>query len=149
MQNTSVSVADKIASYEFSSIVAHALKENPELVQTLSAVVEDYKSFIRLIVECPNANLAVPSKAVDALWHSHILHTRNYAQFCRLLGVDFIHHSPHSATTSQAEKATSRQNLIDASVKVFGSNVFTITNETSEEDCNACKGECNVPVTDD
>lgn len=146
MQIASVSLADKISSYDFSSVVAHAAKENPELVPLLSAALTEYKAFMQLSVECAGVKLAVPSKVVDAIWHSHILHTREYLQFCRSLGVDFIHHSPHSATTTKEEKEQTMQNLIAASVRLFGSNVFHTVAQSDCDDCNVdvdCSSSCD------
>ncbi|GAA3634468.1 hypothetical protein GCM10022420_004140 [Streptomyces iranensis] len=35
-----------------------------------------------------------PSKAVDIGWHTFLLHTRDYADFCQRVAGHFIHHVP-------------------------------------------------------
>jgi hypothetical protein len=41
---------------------------------------------------------------LDELWHTFILFTSSYANFCRLLGGGFIHHLPESPKTETANK---------------------------------------------
>lgn len=47
--------------------------------------------------------VAMPSDAVDALWHSMILHTHEYEHFCRHALGRFLHHSPNGAPSRSAE----------------------------------------------
>ena len=41
--------------------------------------------------------MAMPSHAVDALWHALILDTRAYAEFCQRAFGRMLHHRPHAA----------------------------------------------------
>lgn len=36
-----------------------------------------------------------PSYEIDEVWHAHILHTRDYIQFCNEVFNEYLHHSPH------------------------------------------------------
>jgi hypothetical protein len=36
----------------------------------------------------------VPARDIDKVWHQHILHTRDYAEDCRRVFGDFVHHAP-------------------------------------------------------
>src|SRR6185436_8464701 len=38
--------------------------------------------------------VAMPSQAVDDLWHEFILYTRDYEQFCKRAFGHFMHHTP-------------------------------------------------------
>src|ERR1700741_1564586 len=49
--------------------------------------------FLRICAEAPGTPYA-PSPIVDIGWHTFILYTREYAQFCQRLAGRFIHHSP-------------------------------------------------------
>jgi hypothetical protein len=44
--------------------------------------------------------LAVPSDAVDLVWHAFLLFTRDYSEFCDMLGWGFIHHTPTTSRSS-------------------------------------------------
>jgi hypothetical protein len=46
--------------------------------------------------------VAMPSKAVDAMWHEFILHTKAYQQWCELALGHFLHHTPAEALGRQA-----------------------------------------------
>ena len=37
---------------------------------------------------------AMYSPKVDAIWHTHILYTKEYAAFCSEVFVRFVHHTP-------------------------------------------------------
>lgn len=41
---------------------------------------------------------------LDELWHTFIIFTKKYADFCRVMGVDFIHHLPDRPKASKKEK---------------------------------------------
>lgn len=43
-----------------------------------------------------NQPLPVPSQEVDAMWHAHILHTREYNSYCVARYGGIIHHIPNS-----------------------------------------------------
>ena len=53
-----------------------------------------------------------PSRAVDIGWHTFILHTLDYAEFCQRVAGRFIHHNPtrggdvRSGTTLEAVQQT-------------------------------------------
>jgi hypothetical protein len=46
--------------------------------------------------------VAMPSRAVDAMWHEFILHTRGYRDWCDLALGRFLHHTPAEALGPQA-----------------------------------------------
>lgn len=50
--------------------------------------------------------VAMPSQAVDELWHEFILHTQSYDRFCRKAFGRFLHHSPAVILTSDRQKNT-------------------------------------------
>jgi hypothetical protein len=47
--------------------------------------------------------VAMPSKAVDAMWHEFILHTKGYEAWCSLALGHFLHHTPAEALGSKAK----------------------------------------------
>ncbi len=47
--------------------------------------------------------VAMPSKAVDAMWHEFILHTRAYRDWCDTALGWFLHHTPAEALGPQAQ----------------------------------------------
>lgn len=49
--------------------------------------------------------VAMPSKAVDAMWHEFILHTRAYEAFCRRAFGRLLHHTPAEALAAEPNRA--------------------------------------------
>lgn len=47
--------------------------------------------------------VAMPSRAVDAMWHEFILHTRGYRDWCDLVLGRFLHHTPAEALGPKAD----------------------------------------------
>ena len=57
------------------------------------AAVEEYRRFCFLAVMCPHQ--VTPSEEVDAVWHLHLLHTRDYWEvFCPQVLRYSLHHGP-------------------------------------------------------
>jgi hypothetical protein len=54
----------------------------------------EYRRFLALKVIHPDTAL-VPSKQVDAIWHSHILDTRAYREDCQAMFGRFMDHYPY------------------------------------------------------
>jgi hypothetical protein len=48
--------------------------------------------------------VAMPSRAVDAMWHEFILHTRAYRDWCDLALGRFLHHTPAEALGADAQR---------------------------------------------
>jgi hypothetical protein len=52
------------------------------------------KQFFRAYHRGAYRNVAMPSQAVDVLWHEFILYTKAYDDFCRRAFGRFLHHTP-------------------------------------------------------
>lgn len=48
--------------------------------------------------------VAMPSKAVDAMWHEFIVHTAAYGSWCQLALGRFVHHTPAEALGLKADR---------------------------------------------
>jgi hypothetical protein len=46
-----------------------------------NTATNEYYRFLQLYAKYPGNNI-VPGKAIDELWHDHILHTQLYMDFC-------------------------------------------------------------------
>jgi hypothetical protein len=57
------------------------------------AVLAEYEKF--MYIKIKGGDDCTPSKKVDAMWHAHILSTREYFAFCeRYNNKEYIHHNP-------------------------------------------------------
>lgn len=62
-------------------------------------IVLALRDFYAVFLRAGGKPVGMPSRAVDALWHEHILHTRHYRDFCRRAfgRFRFLHHTPAAA----------------------------------------------------
>ncbi|CDR10219.1 glycine-rich domain-containing protein [Streptomyces iranensis] len=83
-----------------------------------------------------------PSKAIDIGWHTFILHTRDYADFCQHVAGHFIHHVPTDPEEGEhGTAAAARQRTLDA-IATAGYAVDTdLWPEAA--DCSQCHAGCS------
>jgi len=86
---------DFVNTYDFASAVHKALDRHPEIYGS-GLAVEGLRQWFRLHARTASF-LAMPSRAVDVLWHEFIVDTVEYASFCENAYGRFIHHVPDSS----------------------------------------------------
>ena len=52
-----------------------------------------YRNYLTLALKYPDKTLP-PSKDIDEVWHTHVLHTEQYAADCDAIFGKFMHHIP-------------------------------------------------------
>ncbi len=60
----------------------------------------------QFFMSCLRSNkkfVAMPSRAVDAMWHEFILHTKGYKDWCSVALGRFLHHTPAEALGAKAK----------------------------------------------
>lgn len=58
------------------------------------SVEKQYRAFLILHLRYPN-KIHVPTKSIDAFWHTHILDTRKYMDDCNMIFGHYLHHFPY------------------------------------------------------
>lgn len=69
----------------------------PQYADRFDEAVQELRKFLAL-PKTSDGPLAAMSHAVDGLWHTFIVHTPQYAQFCDANYGRFLHHQPRSDT---------------------------------------------------
>ncbi|GAA4196645.1 hypothetical protein GCM10022252_44310 [Streptosporangium oxazolinicum] len=77
----------------FSRLTARIAIDHPEHAHQADVIMEQALAFLAACAVRPTARLA-PSEIVDIGWHTFILYTREYAEFCQETAGRFIHHNP-------------------------------------------------------
>lgn len=91
----------------------------------------------------------VPSGLVDIGWHTFILYTREYAEFCDHLAGRFIHHVPNDAPDMPAEKAS----LVDVRTRTLDAIAragYAVDHELwtfTAGNCSSCHEEGNCSAS--
>lgn len=80
-------------------------------------IVEEFKKFLKLVLK-QDKPLAMIGKGIDELWHTFIIHTPQYREFCEEVFGEFIDHQPHGPQTPVPEEALT--NFFEIYPKEFG-----------------------------
>lgn len=85
-----------IDSYSWpQGLVAKLRRHHPNLsAEQIDRIGLGLKQFFRAYHRGGYRNVAMPSQAVDVLWHEFILYTKAYDDFCRRAFGRFLHHTP-------------------------------------------------------
>jgi hypothetical protein len=65
----------------------------------VNGAVNEYCRFLFLRKNFPDRSIC-PGFCVDEVWHDHILHTKNYIDFCEKMFGEYLHHIPKDLTTN-------------------------------------------------
>jgi hypothetical protein len=83
-----------------------ALQHEEMRTEEVRAVEAATRQWFRVVARRPKARLSMPSVAVSDLWHELVLHTGEYAAFCKSAFGRFLPHDPVSAITSTGARST-------------------------------------------
>ncbi len=98
LMNTLQARLQYLDGYDFEYLRSRYTEDHPEYATFFDEAVEELRKFYKLTTSSAGP-LAVLSKKVDALWHTHVLHTPQYRRFSDELLGTYIDHQPHSEQT--------------------------------------------------
>ncbi len=96
-----------VRSHPFPAYLRDKLRAHyPQVTATQALEVErGLRQFFLASAMAQGRFVAMPSKAVDAMWHEFILHTRAYDSFCRKTFGRMLHHTPAEALAAEPDRA--------------------------------------------
>ncbi|MFI0372932.1 glycine-rich domain-containing protein [Actinomadura sp. 1N219] len=100
-------------------------------------------AFLKACALNPGAGLA-PSRTVDVGWHTFVLYTREYAEFCHRVAGRFIHHTPNDNHTSDGT-ADGEAASIGTTVEAMRAASLPVDIDlwASAGDCSQCHQGCH------
>ena len=103
-------------------------KENGFTQEQSESVLQETLVFLSMVGSNPGCP-STPSKLVDVGWHTFILYTREYAEFCRDNFGRFIHHCPTDTPELQEGSQTSQATVdfMAANGIVFDPELWSVT----------------------
>ena len=88
------------------------LRAHPHLDEAGTVLVaEGLRQWYRVAQLARGRAVAMPSQAVDDLWHAHIVCTRAYGAFCTQAFGRFLHHQPEAAMRPETAARNRGANL--------------------------------------
>jgi hypothetical protein len=106
-----------LAAYDFGFLEDRYSSDYPNHAPAFDRYTEELRKFLELPLHC-DGPLAAMSNGVDALWHTFINHTPQYAAFCDDVYGEFLHHQPRSEKFPVPVEAIS--NTYTLFPKIFG-----------------------------
>lgn len=129
---------------EMVKIKLQDAEEGPGLTEEqCNEAEEEYKRFLQLNKKFPELPI-VPHRAMDLMWHQHILDTRAYHKDCETIFGTYFHHFPYFGIRSEEDK----KDLVDAFEetqllyeKEFGEKMIKLNFSWCTSKCNS-SGKC-------
>ena len=114
---------DEIEKLCFDKYLEKMQQENPLddwNSDKFQIAVSEYKRFLTLKRLYPGLSLS-PTKLMDAVWHSHILDTKQYHLDCGRIYGKYLHHSPQFGLSKNSQQTEAKENLLRLYKQNFGS----------------------------
>jgi hypothetical protein len=117
MESTWIEFKTLLNSYDFS-FVREKLRNDGNFDEAeIDRAEQEFRKFMALVIR-HDGPLAMIDKRVDEFWHSLILFTPQYRQFCTDVMGFFVDHQPRTSTTPVPIGAIS--NFVSAYTKEYG-----------------------------
>jgi hypothetical protein len=99
-----------VSGYAFPGVLREKLREeHPDLTEReAAAVLEGLRAWFMVALHADGATIGMPSRVVDDAWHTFILLTRHYAEFCDEAFGRFLHHAPTELLDTPTEDGLRR-----------------------------------------
>jgi hypothetical protein len=129
-----------LVSSELFDRLVRRIVQDDDIEQALAVrIVDQALAFLYACAKAPNTPLR-PSKTVDIGWHTFVLHTHAYAQFCDTVAGRFIHHEPEEFESPTRPRDTLAPTV--NTMTVLGLVVDAELWMQGSADCSQCHGGC-------
>ncbi|MFB7476235.1 glycine-rich domain-containing protein [Kitasatospora sp. NPDC056184] len=117
----------------FERMATRIAREEETDLALAERVMDQALAFLGACALNPGAGLA-PSSLVDIGWHTFILHTTDYAEFCRSLSGRFLHHVPTDGPgeSTKGIGIAATVSVIEASGYAVDPELWSMSAECSE-----------------
>ncbi|MHA7841207.1 MAG: glycine-rich domain-containing protein [Gammaproteobacteria bacterium] len=97
MESNSVSavIKDYIFTVDLSAVEDRLVNIDGWKRKYAKEACKQYRNYIFLRKKYGPEHELPPSVEMDDVWHAHVLHTRDYFDFCNTIFGEYLHHDPH------------------------------------------------------
>lgn len=136
-------------SINLDEIMARAHKKIPKI--DIDRIKLEYQRFLVLAftsLDPKNRFTCRPSPTIDIVWHEHILSTKQYEADCKLIGGQFLHHTPETKPSDDDKEKkdlikTDHKYMLDQYKLLFGENapsdIWGINADEQDKDSSLLK----------
>lgn len=116
-----------VLSLDLSQVFARLVNIEGWKKREAEEAITQYRNYLFLRKKYPH-NTLPPSRDIDEVWHAHILHTKEYRQFCASFFGGYLDHDPHLTEEGSLEKLQySFTKTQDLYFQEFGSPIYQVT----------------------
>ncbi|MFD2418187.1 glycine-rich domain-containing protein [Amycolatopsis pigmentata] len=125
----------------FERLVSRIVTDDGKTYDLAARIMDQALAFLGTCARYHRAHLT-PSELVDVGWHTFILYTREYKDFCQRIGGRFLHHvradgePAASGETARAKLAQTVEAIMDAGFAV-DQDLWPVN-----ANCSQCKNGC-------
>lgn len=94
----------RVGELDFAMLKRKLVEEKGWTAEMCDEVEGLYRKFLALNLRYPDRKIC-PSGPIDEFWHAHILDTRAYAEDCRRLFGQMLHHFPYFGMRGPEDRA--------------------------------------------
>ncbi len=98
-----------IAQLDLEPVAYKVCRDEGYTLEQVDAAVLAYRAFLQIIRDAEPGFSAAPTRAIDTVWHHHILDTQKYHQDCDALFGRYVHHFPYSGIFGGEDAALQEQ----------------------------------------
>lgn len=128
-------------NFPLAHVLARYMKDHG--VSETDAKIRDRELRRYLCLAARNPSAGWPMvPALDPLWHTFLLFTKDYQRFCQTLGVPFIHHQPFDDIVDRDEVEHRYQQFLAEYRETFGPAPMDVWPDTLANCGSECEQQC-------
>jgi hypothetical protein len=130
----------------FTRLVNCITADNLVTPEHAERIMTQALAFLQACAFSPGTGLA-PSQQVDIGWHTLILYTRDYADFCQRVAGRFIHHQPDDENDDESTGQGSTTRVTVKAMRAAGLPIdielWMVPGECQTDKCHQCHAGCS------
>lgn len=146
-QSAAKKTLDEARAYPLGDVIARFQKDGG--LSEEEACLQ-FDELLKYLVLCSQKTVGIYGMRgpIDNAWHSFLMFTRLYQQFCDDVLGQFVHHRPNTTDRHEVEPASGYQDFIQDYEIAFGhvpATTYWPRSETMDcDDCETCGHDCKT-----
>lgn len=130
-EGTLEEIKQKIFAYDLSIIIERLVLIEGWSLKDAKTICDQYRRFLFLKAKYGKDFDLPPSRDIDEAWHSHILYTNDYIDFCKEVFGFYLHHFPQHGRDEKTTTEELRRSFTEETQKFyfkeFGSYIYDVS----------------------
>jgi hypothetical protein len=134
---------NQAATFPLANIVSRYCDDTNTTMPVALRRATELKRYLSISAQHPGHRFPMV-QSLDPLWHTFIIFTREYHEFCNLLGAGYLHHAPHVGDVDVCAMRQDYRRFLDIYKRTFGPPPGDIWPEEIHGECGGgdCQSNC-------